>query len=327
MMLSKIVKVSLDNPPSSFKASAEYFSLIPHESHGIFRKKLFDTKLQNRKKVWRGFNLPMKEVEKRLKKQEMISFKEENGKTKIYTLQEVEVTEEVEKWVKIEKSKNTYNKKSEVKPETAEQPITETTNTETVDSNISEYELIITADVDTRDNSPLWVVKIIDKLSKEEYKNVASEFGKLKGYYSKFKHGFIFKYDPSAVLKSESVEQEQQETEKTTEEIITEANTKEILGEKLVSGLKYERKGKIHQLNVHGVIVEIGRMPNSNFVKGFLKMDKHNHINIDCSGHTSVEGVFAAGDCTSVHEYQYVISAGEGCTALIKAARYLANKK
>jgi len=146
----------------------------------------------------------------------------ENGKTKIYTLQEVEVTEEVEKWVKIEKSKNTYNKKSEVKPETAEQPITETTNTETVDSNISEYELIITADVDTRDNSPLWVVKIIDKLSKEEYKNVASEFGKLKGYYSKFKHGFIFKYDPSAVLKSESVEQEQQETEQTTEEAITE---------------------------------------------------------------------------------------------------------
>ena len=67
-MLSKIVKVSLDNPPSSFKASAEYFSLIPHESHGIFRKKLFDTKLQNRKKVWRGFNLPMKEVEKRFKK-------------------------------------------------------------------------------------------------------------------------------------------------------------------------------------------------------------------------------------------------------------------
>lgn len=110
-------------------------------------------------------------------------------------------------------------------------------------------------------------------------------------------------------------------------EIITEANTKGILGEKLVTGLKYEKNGKIYQLNVHGVIVEIGRIPNTDFVKGFLKMDKHDHIRIDCYGHTSVEGIFAAGDCTSVHEYQYIISAGEGCTALIKAARYLANKK
>ena len=109
--------------------------------------------------------------------------------------------------------------------------------------------------------------------------------------------------------------------------IIIEANTKEIVGEKLVTGLKYKKNGKIYNLKVHGVIVEIGRMPNTDFVKNFLKLDKHNHINIDCYGHTSVEGVFAAGDCTSVHEYQYVISAGEGCTALIKAARYLANKK
>jgi len=146
----------------------------------------------------------------------------ENGKTKIYTLQNVEATEEVEKWVKIDKSKTTYNKKAEVKPETTEQPITETINKEVVNSIISDYELTITADVDTRDNSPLWVVKVVNKLSKEEYKNVASEFGKLKGHYSKFKHGFIFKYDPSTVLKGESLEQEQQETEQTTEEVITE---------------------------------------------------------------------------------------------------------
>lgn len=110
-------------------------------------------------------------------------------------------------------------------------------------------------------------------------------------------------------------------------EIIKEADTKEILGEKLVNGLKYEKNGKIHQLNAHGVIIEIGRIPNTSFVKDFLKLDENNHIKIDCHGYTSVEGVFAAGDCTSVHEYQYIISAGEGSTALIKAARYLANKK
>ena len=44
-------------------------------------------------------------------------------------------------------------------------------------------------------------------------------------------------------------------------------------------------------------------------------------------GNSALEGVFAAGDCASGHEYQYTIAAGEGCMALLKAARYLANKR
>jgi thioredoxin reductase len=67
-------------------------------------------------------------------------------------------------------------------------------------------------------------------------------------------------------------------------------------------------------------------MPRTEFARGFLELDEHNHIIIDCHTNTSVEGIFAAGDCASGHEYQYVISAGQGCMALLKAARYLAQR-
>ncbi|MFC1658300.1 NAD(P)/FAD-dependent oxidoreductase [Candidatus Omnitrophota bacterium] len=110
-------------------------------------------------------------------------------------------------------------------------------------------------------------------------------------------------------------------------EVINEAKTVEVAGEKFVNGLIYEKGGKKQRLDVAGIIVEVGRIPTTEFVEGFLKLDEHKHIVIDCQGRTSVEGVFAAGDCSSVHEYQYTIAAGQGCIALLKAARYLANKE
>ncbi|MBN2111562.1 FAD-dependent oxidoreductase [Candidatus Woesearchaeota archaeon] len=111
-------------------------------------------------------------------------------------------------------------------------------------------------------------------------------------------------------------------------EVITNAKTTEILGDgKMVSGLRYSQNGKTRELKIEGVFVEIGRVPNTDFVKGFLDLDEHGHIIIDCTTHTTAAGVFAAGDCASGHEYQYIIAAGQGCMALIKAARYLASKK
>lgn len=108
---------------------------------------------------------------------------------------------------------------------------------------------------------------------------------------------------------------------------IQNAETTEILGDDFVTGLKYKKDGKEHKLDVEGVIIEIGRIPNTDFLKGFLKMDDTGHIWIDCQANTSVEGVYAAGDCASGHEYQYTIAAGQGCIALLKASRYLAEKK
>ncbi|MGE5279986.1 MAG: NAD(P)/FAD-dependent oxidoreductase, partial [Deltaproteobacteria bacterium] len=110
-------------------------------------------------------------------------------------------------------------------------------------------------------------------------------------------------------------------------EIIDEAATRRIYGTKTVEGLVYERQGKEHDLKVHGIIVEIGRLPNTGFLEGFLKLDQTKHVVIDCQTNTSVEGVFAAGDCASGNEYQYAIAAGQGCIALLKAARYLAGRR
>ncbi|MFC1753977.1 NAD(P)/FAD-dependent oxidoreductase [Thermoproteota archaeon] len=110
-------------------------------------------------------------------------------------------------------------------------------------------------------------------------------------------------------------------------EYINNAKIKEIYGNSMVKGLKYERDGEEHSLDVGGIIIEIGRIPDTGIFKGIVDLDEHNHIAIDCSGNTSQHGVFAAGDCASGHEYQYVIAAGQGCMALLKAARYLAKKK
>jgi len=105
--------------------------------------------------------------------------------------------------------------------------------------------------------------------------------------------------------------------------VIPDANTTAVLGEQVVEGIEYEQYGEKKRLPVQGVFVEIGRSPNTEFLQGFVDLDIHNHVLIDCNTRTAVEGVFAAGDCSSIHEYQYTIAAGQGCTALLKVAKYL----
>ncbi|MCH8322624.1 MAG: FAD-dependent oxidoreductase [Proteobacteria bacterium] len=110
-------------------------------------------------------------------------------------------------------------------------------------------------------------------------------------------------------------------------EILFNVDTKEIVGDKFVSGVKYEQDGEEKTIDVQGVIIEIGRIPNTEIFKDVVELDEHKHIQIDSQAKTNTSGIFAAGDCASGHEYQYVIAAGQGCIALIKAARYLARKK
>ena len=111
--------------------------------------------------------------------------------------------------------------------------------------------------------------------------------------------------------------------------ILNKAVAKEIIGGKdgFVKSIIYEQEGKRKELAVQGIFVEIGRIPATGFAKGVVDIDEHEHIKVNIQTETSVPGIFAAGDCTSIHEYQYIIAAGQGCIALIKAARYLAGKK
>jgi thioredoxin reductase len=111
-------------------------------------------------------------------------------------------------------------------------------------------------------------------------------------------------------------------------EIIPNSKTVEILGDgKKVTGLKYDQNGQIKQLDLEGVFVEIGRVPNTEPLKGFVDIEKDGHIIIDKYAQTSVPGIFAAGDCTDLHGYQFAISGGEGVKALLNAAKYLQSKE
>lgn len=107
---------------------------------------------------------------------------------------------------------------------------------------------------------------------------------------------------------------------------ITNADTKEIKGNKFVEELVYDQKGKEKSIKVEGVFVEIGLIPNSDMID-FVKKNKKGEIKIDKEMHTSEEGVFAAGDVNDGTEKQIIVAAGEGCVALLEAVRYLQKQK
>jgi alkyl hydroperoxide reductase subunit F len=104
------------------------------------------------------------------------------------------------------------------------------------------------------------------------------------------------------------------------------AQTTEITGDgSKVNGISYKDRvsGEIHHVGLEGVFVQIGLVPNTEFLKGTLELSKFGEIVIDAKCHTSVPGVFAAGDVTTVPFKQIVIAAGEGSKAALSAFDYL----
>lgn len=99
-----------------------------------------------------------------------------------------------------------------------------------------------------------------------------------------------------------------------------------ITGEKFVKGIKIKKEGKEELLAVEGVFVEIGLLPNSDFVLGVDK-NKFSEIKVNSRNETNIPGIFAAGDVTDVPEKQIIIAAGEGSKAALSAFRYLAGHK
>lgn len=108
-------------------------------------------------------------------------------------------------------------------------------------------------------------------------------------------------------------------------EIIYNADTTEILGEDTVEGLIYEdENGEEQKLDVGGVFVEIGSVPNSGPAKDLVDIDKHGQVKIDSKhASTSEPGVFAAGDITDDPYKQNNISAGDAVKAALAAYNYL----
>jgi len=108
-------------------------------------------------------------------------------------------------------------------------------------------------------------------------------------------------------------------------EIYLGTQVKEIYGEKLVKGIKVYKKEENKEFNIKadGIFVEIGYVPNSKPFRDLVKTLPSGEIEIDCSCNTSVPGLFAAGDVTTVPYKQISISSGEGAKAALSANAYI----
>jgi alkyl hydroperoxide reductase subunit F len=109
--------------------------------------------------------------------------------------------------------------------------------------------------------------------------------------------------------------------------IITHKNSivSKLQGNSMLTGitLKDRTSGKETELSVDGVFAEIGWIPNTAFLEGFVDMNQEKEVIIDIDCHTSVPGILAAGDITNIRTKQIITAAGEGAKAALSAYDYL----
>ncbi|AKU12594.1 alkyl hydroperoxide reductase [Azoarcus sp. CIB] len=107
--------------------------------------------------------------------------------------------------------------------------------------------------------------------------------------------------------------------------VITNAQTTEVTGEAKVNGLVYKDRvsGETQRIALEGIFVQIGLLPNTDFVKDTVERTRFGEIVVDARGQTSVPGLFAAGDCTTVPFKQIVIAMGDGAKASLAAFDHL----
>jgi alkyl hydroperoxide reductase subunit F len=107
--------------------------------------------------------------------------------------------------------------------------------------------------------------------------------------------------------------------------VILNAQTTAITGTDKVDGLSYKDRasGEEKRVELEGVFVQIGLVPNTEWLKGTLELSRHGEIVVDARGQTSMPGVFAAGDATTVPFKQIIIAAGDGAKAALGAFDHL----
>lgn len=109
-------------------------------------------------------------------------------------------------------------------------------------------------------------------------------------------------------------------------DVIVRARTTEVLGDgRQVVGLMYQDRTteQSHRLSVEGVFVQIGLLPNTQFLRGVVELTASGEVVVDDHGRTNVPGVFAAGDMTTTPYKQIIIATGEGARAALSAFDYL----
>ena len=108
--------------------------------------------------------------------------------------------------------------------------------------------------------------------------------------------------------------------------VILHALTSEVSGDgEKVNGLVYKDRAsdEVHRIDLEGIFVQIGLLPNTDWLKGTIKLSPRGEIEVDARGQTSLPGVFAAGDCTTVPYKQIIIAMGEGAKASLGAFDHL----
>lgn len=106
-------------------------------------------------------------------------------------------------------------------------------------------------------------------------------------------------------------------------EILHKTQTLEILGENKVAGLKVLQHSKEKILDLEGVFINIGYFPQTEQVRDLVTLNAFAEIVINAKGETSLQGFFAAGDCTNMPYKQIVTAAGAGATAALSVFKYL----
>ena len=108
--------------------------------------------------------------------------------------------------------------------------------------------------------------------------------------------------------------------------VVTNAQTLEATGDgEKINGLVYQDRasGEQHRVELEGIFVQIGLLPNTDWLKGTVALSPRGEIEVDARGQTSLPGVFAAGDCTTVPFKQIIIAMGEGAKASLAAFDHL----
>ncbi|HRJ24333.1 MAG TPA: alkyl hydroperoxide reductase subunit F, partial [Thauera sp.] len=107
--------------------------------------------------------------------------------------------------------------------------------------------------------------------------------------------------------------------------VIKSAQTTEVTGTDKVNGLVYKDRNteQVHRVELEGIFVQIGLLPNTDFLKGTVELSRFGEVIVDAKGQTSVPGIFAAGDCTTVPYKQIIIAMGEGSKASLSAFDHL----
>ena len=135
-------------------------------------------------------------------------------------------------------------------------------------------------------------------------------------------HVTLFEFMPA--LKADQVLQDRLYSLKNVD-VILNAQTKEILGDTKVTAIKYMDRDtqEEKELALEGVFIQIGLIPNTDWLKDDIKLSQYGEIEVNDHGETSVPGIFAAGDVTTVPYKQIIIAMGEGSKAALGAFDYL----